>query len=116
MKIESVRIENFRGFQDETIEFDNYSCLVGPNGAGKSTILAAMNVFFRQYKDSKTDLSKLSVDDFHHKNVNNPIKITITFSELSDGAKSDLSDYVRQDKLIVSAVARYDPKTFAPFA
>lgn len=111
MKIESVRIENFRGFQDETIEFDNYSCLVGPNGAGKSTILAAMNVFFRQYKDSKTDLSKLSVDDFHHKNVNNPIKITITFSELSDGAKSDLSDYVRQDKLIVSAVARYDPNT-----
>ena len=48
MKIESVRIENFRGFKDETIEFDNYSCLVGPNGAGKSTILAAMNVFFRQ--------------------------------------------------------------------
>tara|TARA_Y100000589_G_scaffold308944_1_gene325949 strand:+ start:1288 stop:3216 length:1929 start_codon:yes stop_codon:yes gene_type:complete len=109
MKIESVRIENFRGFKDETIEFDNYSCLVGPNGAGKSTILAAMNVFFRQYKDSKTDLSKLSVDDFHHKNVENPIKITVTFSNLSEGAKSDLSDYFRQEKLVVSSVARYDP-------
>lgn len=109
MKIESVRIENFRGIADQTITFGNYTCFVGPNGTGKSTILAALNVFFRQYKDSKTDLSKLSVDDFHHKNVTNPIKITVTFSDLSDSAKSDMSDYVRQGKLIVSAIGNYDP-------
>lgn len=111
MRIESVRIENFRGFSDETVFFDNYSCLVGPNGAGKSTILTALNVFFRQYKDSKTDLSKLSADDFHHKNFKDPIKITVTFHDLSAEAKTDLSDYVRQDKLIVSAVAKYDADT-----
>jgi putative ATP-dependent endonuclease of the OLD family len=111
MKIESVRIENFRGFKDETICFGDYSCVVGPNGAGKSTILTALNVFFRQYKDSKTDLSKLSAEDFHHKNFNDPIKITVTFYRLSPQANSDLADYVRQDKLIVSAVARYDPVT-----
>lgn len=110
MIIESVRIENFRGFKDETILFGDYSCFVGPNGAGKSTILTALNVFFRQYKDSKTDLSKLSADDFHHKNVSEPIKITVTFTGLTDQAKTDLSDYVRQDKLIVSAVAKYDPR------
>ncbi len=78
MKIESVRIENFRGYKDETIRLGDYSCFVGPNGAGKSTILTALNVFFRQYKDSKTDLSKLSADDFHHKNVKEPIRITVT--------------------------------------
>lgn len=111
MKIESVRIENFRGFKDETILLNDYTCLVGPNGAGKSTILAALNVFFRQYKDSKTDLSKLSVDDFHHKNAKEPIRITVTFYELSDEAKVELANYVRQDKLIVSAVAKYDPNT-----
>jgi putative ATP-dependent endonuclease of OLD family len=109
VKIESVRIENFRGFKNETIQFGNYSCFVGPNGAGKSTIMTALNVFFRQYKDSKTDLSKLSADDFHHKNVGDPIKITVTFTGLTDQAKADLADYVRQDKLIVSAVAKYDP-------
>lgn len=38
MKIVSVRIENFRSFKDETIDFNNYNCLVGPNGAGKSTV------------------------------------------------------------------------------
>jgi hypothetical protein len=111
VKIESVRIKNFRGYADETIFFDNYTCLVGPNGAGKSTILSALNVFFRQYKDSKTDLSKLSIEDFHHKNVDEPIEITVTFTELSDAAKTELSDYVRQDKLIVSSVARYDSAT-----
>ncbi len=111
MKIESVRIENLRGFKDETIMLDNYSCFVGPNGAGKSTILAALNIFFRQYKDSKTDLSKLSADDFHHRTVSNPIKITVTFIDLSQQAKEDLSDYVRQEKLIVSAIAKYDTNT-----
>lgn len=111
MKIESLRIENFRSFKDEIIPFDNYTCFIGPNGSGKSTILNALNVFFRQYKDCKTDLSKLTAEDFHHKNTEDPIKITVTFSELSDDAKNDLADYVRQEKLIVSSVAVYDPST-----
>ncbi|HCV02591.1 MULTISPECIES: ATP-dependent nuclease [Pseudoalteromonas] len=111
MKLESVRIQNFRSFKDETINFDNYNCFVGPNGAGKSTVMNALNVFFRQHKDSKTDLSKLSVDDFHHKNTNDPISITVTFKELSEDAKRGLADYVRQDKLVVTAKAEYDEGT-----
>jgi len=108
MKIQSVRIENFRCFKDETISFEDYNCFVGPNGSGKSTVFNALNVFFRQNKDSKTDLLKLTEDDFHHKITDDPIKITVTFNDLSVQAKKDLSDYVRQDKLIVSAVAKYD--------
>jgi predicted ATP-dependent endonuclease of OLD family len=71
----------------------------------------ALNVFFRQYKDSKTDLSKLSIDDFHHKNVKEPISITVTFKDLSDQAKQDLSDYVRQERLVVTAKAEFDEGT-----
>ncbi|MBE8718516.1 AAA family ATPase [Cellvibrio polysaccharolyticus] len=111
MKIESVRIQNFRTFKDETIFFDDYSCFVGPNGSGKSTVMNALNVFFRQYKDSKTDLSKLSIDDFHHKNVKEPISITVTFKDLSAQAKHDLSDYVRQERLVVTAKAEFDEGT-----
>lgn len=111
MKIESVRIENFRCFKDETVKLDDYTCFVGPNGAGKSTVFYALNVFFRQYKDSKTDLSKLTENDFHHKNINEDIRITVTFKELSKEAKNDLSDYVRQDKLIVTAIAKFDKGT-----
>jgi len=111
MKIESIRIENFRSFKDETIYFDDYICFVGANGCGKSTVLNALNIFFRQNKDCMTDLNKLSIEDFHHKNTDDPIKITLTFIDLSDEAKEDLSDYVRQNKLIISSVAKYDPTT-----
>ncbi len=111
MKIESVRIENFRGFKDETICLSDYNCFVGRNGSGKSTILYALNVFFRQYKDASTDLSRLAAEDFHHKNTNSPIKITVTFSDLTAEAERDLADYVRQGKLAVSAVAQFDPRT-----
>lgn len=111
MKIESLRIENFRAFKDETIDFDDYTSFVGPNGVGKSTVFHALNLFFRQSKDSQTDLLKLSSNDFHHSNTSQPIKITVTFSSLSDQAKEDLADYVRQDKLIVTAIANYDSIT-----
>lgn len=108
MKIGSIRIENFRCFKDETISLDEYSCFVGANGSGKSTVLHALNVFFRQFKDSQTDLSKLTKEDFHHKDTSKEIRITVTFEDLSSQAQEDLSDYVRQDKLIVSAIAKYD--------
>jgi len=111
MKIESVKIENFRCFKNETINFNDYTCFVGQNGAGKSTVLYALNLFFRQYQDSKTDLSHLSIDDFHHKDTREPIKITVTFTNLSEEASEDLSAYVRHGKLIVSAVAHYDTST-----
>ena len=111
MKIESVHIKNFRSFKNETILFDDYTCIVGANGAGKSTVFTALQVFFRHYKDSKTDLSKLTEKDFHHCNTAEPIEITVTFIELSEEAQEDLSNYVRQGKLIVTAKAEFDAAT-----
>jgi len=108
VKIESVRIKNFRCFSDQTIHLRDYACLLGANGSGKSTVLAALNLFFRQSKDSKTDLVRLSVDDFHHKNIAEPVEITLTFTDLSPEARKDLEGYARQGKLIVSARAEYD--------
>ncbi|WP_458626438.1 ATP-dependent nuclease [Winogradskyella sp. PC D3.3] len=111
MKIESIRIENFRAYKEEFIEFDDYTTFVGPNGVGKSTVFHALNLFFRQNKDSQTDLLKLSANDFHHSDTTKDIKITVTFSSLSDEAKEELADYVRQDKLVVTAIAKYDTVT-----
>ena len=108
MKIESVHIENFRSFKDATIPFNNYTCLVGPNGAGKSTILTALNVFFRESENIPTDLSRLDIEDFHGKQTERPIKITVTFTDLNQEAQEDFADYFRQGQLVVSAVATYD--------
>ena len=111
MRIESVRIENFRSFEDTTIPFNNYACLVGPNGAGKSTVLTALNVFFRESENLPTDLSQLDQEDFHCKNTVAPIRITVTFSALDEQAGRDFSDYVRQGKLVVTSEATFDEAT-----
>lgn len=107
MKLTKIRIENYRSFLDETIDIDNYTCFVGPNGSGKSTLLMALNVFFRNTV-SNLDIITLTENDFHHGNTEKPIKITLTFKNLSDVAQEDLKDYYRQGKLVVSAIAVWD--------
>ena len=111
MKIESVRIENLRSFPDVTVPFNDYTCLVGPNGAGKSTILCALNIFFRESENVTTDLIQLDLEDFHQKKTEKPVRITVTFKDLSSEAQRDFTDYFRQGKLIVSAVATFDKST-----
>lgn len=108
MRIASVRIQNLRSFADATIPLNDYSCLVGPNGSGKSTALTALNVFFRESDNTATDLNQLDPEDFHRKNTGEPVRITITFTDLDEEAREDFADYFRQGQLIVSAVATFD--------
>jgi predicted ATPase len=108
MKIKTIRIENFRSFQDETIHLNRYSCFVGPNGAGKSTVLAALNVFFQERAASATDISRLADEDYFAKSTRNPVRITVTFDDLNEVARAELSAYVRQNELVVTAEAVFD--------
>ena len=111
MKIKSIRIENFRSFIDQEFNLNRYSCFVGPNGAGKSTVLCALNVFFKEQDSSATDTSKLCDEDYFARKTDKPIRITVTFDDLSEKAKMELADYVRQNELIVSAEAIFDGET-----
>lgn len=111
MKIKSIRIENFRSFLDETIPLERYSCFVGPNGAGKSTVLAALNVFFQERAGSATDVAKLIDEDYFGKRTENPIRITLTFDDLSDEAQSELAAYVRQGELAVTVEFVFNSET-----
>jgi putative ATP-dependent endonuclease of OLD family len=108
MKIKTIRIENFRSFQDESINFNRYTCFVGPNGSGKSTVLSALNVFFKEQSSSSTDINKLTDEDYFNKTTTNPIRITVTFDDLSTASKSELAAYVRQNELVVTAEAIFD--------
>ncbi|MCL4523847.1 MAG: AAA family ATPase [Acidobacteria bacterium] len=111
MKIETVRIQNFRAFIDEVIPIDDYTCLVGPNGTGKSTLLTALKIFFRDSTSATTDLQTLGEEDFHQRNTNDPIIVTVTFSNLGPEAQKDFQHYYRQNRLVVSAFARWDVNT-----
>lgn len=110
MRIKSVRIHNFRGFEDETITFGACTCLVGPNGAGKSTVLSALNVFFQEASGA-TDVAALTAEDFHGGNTTSPVQITVTFDQISEAAKQDLAHYVRHGQLVITSVATFDPQT-----
>ena len=111
MRIKSIRIQNLRSFQDQTVNLNDYTCLAGANGAGKSTILCALNIFFRETGHSSTDLTCLQEEDFHKKNTADPVIITVTFNGLSEDAQIDFADYFRQGELVISAKASFDPIT-----
>lgn len=116
MKLSKIRIQNFRSIHDETINFDDYTCLVGPNSSGKSVILTALNVFFQNNDSTATDVSNLSIEDFHYKRIDDPIIITLTFIELPDINDSNVSDkikdmltlYSRHGELVICAKAEWN--------
>ena len=108
MRLTELKIENFRSFENETIWFDDYTCLVGPNGSGKSAVLMALNVFFRNDDSTVTSVLNLTKEDFHHKNTEQPIRITATFEDLCPAAQEDFKLYYRQKKLVVFAEAKWD--------
>ncbi len=108
MRIKTIKIENFRSFRSQIIGLNSYCCFVGPNGAGKSTVLAALNVFFQERASSATDVSKLIDEDYFQKNTELPVKITLTFFELSQDAEAELAAYVRDRELVVTAEAEFE--------
>lgn len=108
MRIKSVHIKNLRSFIDQKVEFSRFNRLVGANGAGKSTVLCALNIFFRETQNAATDLTALQAEDFHVKNVADPIEITVEFTDLNAEAQADFAEYFRQDILVISAIANFD--------
>jgi predicted ATP-dependent endonuclease of OLD family len=108
MRLTELKIENFRSFKDKTIRFDDYTCFVGANSSGKSNILTALNIFFQNDTPAVTNKSVLSKEDFHHKNIKEPIKITLTFENLSENAQKEFRLYYRQEKLVIFAKADWN--------
>ena len=68
----------------------------------------ALNVFFRENAETVTDVCTLTDEDFHHKNIEQPIRITVTFEDLCTAAQEDFKEYYRQKKLVAFAEAKWD--------
>ena len=81
MVVRSVRVRNYRSISDAILPCDSLTALVGPNGAGKSNFLGALSVFYEPAAD-------YSADDFHYGNKDEPIRITVTFGDLTDIMRS----------------------------
>lgn len=82
MRLESVKLKNFRGYKDEVeIKIDDLVAFVGKNDIGKSTILEALDIFFNDknaiVKIDSSDVNKLSLHD-----EDKDIFISAVFSDL----------------------------------
>lgn len=82
MKINSVRIQNFRSYKEETIiSFNELTAFVGQNDIGKSTILEALDIFFHEGKG----LIKIDKEDINKSEKqlgNTDVVITVSFTDL----------------------------------
>lgn len=79
-KLFHLHIENFRGIEkfDHTFN-DGLTCIIGRGDSGKTTILDAISyVLSPLYTIPFTD------SDFHDCNVESPIKIEATLTDLTD--------------------------------
>ena len=95
MKIEEVRIENFRHIEDLTLKIGDMLALIGPNNVGKSSILKAIQAFCEPKNSIPTT-------DFNEANGYPDIEITVTFSNLTEEDKKRYASRILNgEKLIV---------------
>jgi putative ATP-dependent endonuclease of the OLD family len=82
-RIRKLTIENFRCVKQLTwLPSAGINCLIGSGDTGKSTILHAIDYCLGARRNLQfTDA------DFHRLDVENPIRITVTFGELDDSLK-----------------------------
>ena len=69
--LETLRLTDFRGFEDYSISFrSGINLLIGDNGSGKTSVIRAvvltMNSFFKSFSDENTSCSGVAKADFRH--------------------------------------------------
>ncbi len=86
MKIQKLKLKNFRGYRDEVeIKFDNFTAFVGKNDIGKSTILEALDIFFNDDRAiHKLEQADLNVDVNDCKEKQHEIIITVCFTDVPE--------------------------------
>lgn len=81
MKIEKVKIKNFRSYKDEVIiDLKDMNIFLWKNDIWKSTILEAIDIFF----NDKKACNPISFEDINKESSGDNIEISICFSWLSD--------------------------------
>jgi putative ATP-dependent endonuclease of the OLD family len=95
MKLARVHIKNFRAVEEETLEVGQHTVIIGGNGIGKSCSLKAIEKFF-----SKN--SSVTAEDFHNKNVNESIELTLTFTDFSAEEVEQFNSRIHNEELVIT--------------
>lgn len=97
MRLVKAHIKNFRAISDLEIEVGQHTVLIGANGVGKSCVLKAIDKFF-----SKS--SNVAIEDFHERNTQDPIEITLTFTDFSGPEAEEFSSRIHNGEMSVARV------------
>lgn len=103
MKIQSVRIKNFRTLKDVTIPFDSVTTFIGPNGAGKSTVLRALDWYFNGKSGSLTE------KDCSFGATDEDIEVQVTFADLTAKDREALGKYAPEGVTTFTAWKQRSP-------
>ena len=93
MTISSVRIRNFRGIRDLSLDLDDVTVLIGENNSGKTSILDALKLCLRDLGPRRRPV--FDALDFHlpddqtDPSTADPIQIDVRFSEQENGQWGD---------------------------
>lgn len=90
MKIESIRLKNFKAFQNaELVDIPSFCVFVGANGSGKSTIFSIFG-FLRDALTSNVNAALMKLggnrgfQEVRSRNSKGPIEIEMKFRERPD--------------------------------
>lgn len=87
MRIDNLKVRNFRGIQTADIDFSEYQrlvCIIGPGDSTKSTVLQAI-----EYALYPNYGLLLNDSDFYNNDISTPIVIEVTVSEICDALISE---------------------------
>ncbi len=102
MKIQKIRIHNFRSIIHQEIDCKDFTLFVGENNSGKTNIITALRAFYENegYKyDKKADFPKLSnTTDYES-------WIELQFITTNEEQETIKDEYKREDNILI--VRRY---------
>ena len=90
MRLERVKIHNYRSIKDLTLDCQSMVTLLGPNNHGKSNVLSALEF-------GLSTSVKPTEDDFFYHREDDVFWVEMTFCELTDQEKTTFRRYVRSD-------------------
>lgn len=96
MRIQHVKIRNFRAVKEFDGDFGNITSFIGYNGSGKSSIIRAINWFFEGHRLNETDYFKNFSGE-----QNDEISVEIKFISLNESEKSQFKKYVKNDSMTI---------------
>ena len=96
MRIQHVKIRNFRAVKEFDGEFGNITSFIGYNGSGKSSIIRAINWFFEGHLLNEYDYFKDSSGK-----QSNEISVEIKFISLTESEKLKFKKYVKDDSMTI---------------